>query len=146
MKGARSARGRLQSFIQAFVAFNFNEKYKLTLVSREFTNLTEEQKQQVIQLRNEYAAILNAIITDSYGEKGAAARDLCPTTSAVIAMLFGQSQWYTLETTEAQLTKTLTDVVTCIIANRQSTDASATRPISRSAVNFPHPPRDSLYP
>nr|WP_180206473.1 TetR/AcrR family transcriptional regulator [Pseudomonas sp. SbOxS1]NYU06718.1 TetR/AcrR family transcriptional regulator [Pseudomonas sp. SbOxS1] len=146
MKGARSPRGRLQSFIQAFVTFHFNEKYKLTLISREFTNLTEEQKQQVIQLRNRYAAVLNAIITDTQGEKGARGGDLCPTTSAVIAMLFGQSQWYTLETSESQLTDTLTDVVTCIIASKQKTKAPAARPIARSAVNFPHPPPDSLYP
>ena len=146
MKGARNARARLRLFIQAFVAFNCNEKYRLTLVTREFTNLNEEQKKQVIQLKNRYAALLNAIITDSYGEKGAACADICPTTSAVIAMLFGQSQWYTLETSEAQLTETLTEVVACIIANNQKTKTPATRPITRGAVNFPHPPPDSLYP
>lgn len=146
IKGARSPRARLQLFIQAFVAFNFNEKYKLTLVTREFTNLNEEQKQQVIQLKNRYAVLLNAIITDQYGRKGTPGDDICPTTSAVIAMLFGQSQWYTLETTEPQLTETLIDVVTCIIANQQMTKAAAPRSIARSTVNFPHPPADSLYP
>jgi AcrR family transcriptional regulator len=146
LKGARNPRGRLRLFIQAFVAFNADEKYKLTLVTREFTNLNEEQKQQVVQLKNRYAALLNAIITDRHGEKGALSGDMCPTTSAVIAMLFGQSQWYSLQTSASQLTETLTDIVTCIIANHLQAKAPATRPITQRAVNFPHPPPDSLYP
>jgi AcrR family transcriptional regulator len=146
MKGARNPRARLRLFIQAFIAFNFNEKYRLTLVTREFTNLNEEQKQQVIQLKNRYAALLDAIIADRDGDKGTPSGDIGPTTSAVIAMLFGQSQWYSVEASESQLTETLTDVVTCIIANNQKNKTPATRPIARGAVNFPHPPPDSLYP
>ncbi|MEJ5057734.1 MULTISPECIES: TetR/AcrR family transcriptional regulator [unclassified Pseudomonas] len=117
VKGARSPGKRLQLFIQAFVAFHFNEKHKLALITREFANLNEEQQQQIIRLKNKYSSLLNTIITSEYGKDGKPDADTCATTSAVIVMLFGQSQWYSVETTEAQLTEALTNVVTCIIAH-----------------------------
>lgn len=121
MKGARSPAKRLQLFIQAFVAFHFNDKYKLALITREFANLTEEQKLQIVVLKNQYSSLLSTIISDEYGKEGGPDADRCATTSAVIVMLFGQSQWYSVETTEAQLTKALTNVVTCIIAQGRKT-------------------------
>ena len=117
MKGARSPGKRLHLFIQAFVAFHFNEKYRLALITREFTNLNEEQQQQIIQLKNRYSALLIAIISDEYGRTGLPEADICATSSAVIVMLFGQSQWYSVETSQAQLTEALTNVVTCIIGH-----------------------------
>ncbi|KQN42559.1 transcriptional regulator [Pseudomonas sp. Leaf48] len=123
IKGARSPGKRLQLFIQAFIAFHFNEKYKLVLITREFANLNEEQQQQVIQLKNRYCSVLTEIITDEYAKEGNTGAQICATTSAVIVMLFGQSHWYSVETTEAQLTEALTNVVTCIIANSNKVSA-----------------------
>jgi AcrR family transcriptional regulator len=126
MKGARSPCKRLHLFIQAFVAFNCNEKYKLALITREFVNLNEEQKHQIIQLKNRYSSLLSAVIADEYSEKGKPDGDICPATNAVIVILFGQSQWYNIELSELQLTEALTSLVKCIIAPSKKTKAHAT--------------------
>ncbi|VVP05461.1 HTH-type transcriptional repressor KstR2 [Pseudomonas fluorescens] len=126
MKGARSPCKRLQLFIQAFVAFNCNEKHKLALITREFVNLNEEQKQQIMQLKNKYSSLLSAVIADEYSEKGKPGGDICPATNAVIVILFGQSQWYNTEITEPQLTEALTSLVKCIIASSNKIKAPAT--------------------
>ncbi|MBV6826410.1 TetR/AcrR family transcriptional regulator [Pseudomonas sp. PD9R] len=116
LKSARSAREHLPIFIKTFVAFNFNERHKLALITREFANLDEEQKQQIVQLKNSYSSLLSKIIAHERGEKTNSGGDTCPTTHAVIVILFGQSQWYALESTESRLTKTLTNLVMCLIA------------------------------
>jgi AcrR family transcriptional regulator len=116
LKAARSTREHLPLFIKTFVAFSLNERHKLALITREFANLDEEQKQQIIQLKNRYSSLLSEIIAHEHGEKTNSGGDTCPTTNTVIVILFGQSQWYALESTEARLTKTLTNLVMCLIA------------------------------
>ncbi|MGE8064307.1 TetR/AcrR family transcriptional regulator [Pseudomonas sp. NPDC089569] len=125
IKGARSPRARLRLFIQAFVAFSFNEPCRLALMTREFANLNEEQQQPIIQLKNKYASVLGAIIADEQGVKGKPGSDCCPTTNAAIVMLFGQSQWYSREATESQLAQTLTDVLMCLIAGSRKNQGSS---------------------
>lgn len=125
MKGARSAGERLNRFIQAFVVFNSDQPYQLVLITREFANLNEEQQQQIIQLKNRYSSLLSAMIADECGEKGRPGGDTCPITGAVIVILFGQSQWYSAEKTKSQLTETLKNIVTCLIAPNKTTPTQA---------------------
>jgi len=118
-KRARNPRERLRLFIQAFVAFRFNEKHTLMLMAREVANLDTEQKAQVIQLKNRYASLLKSIIDNEDREPGTPDIDNCPMTGAVIAILFGQAQWYSVETTKAVLTETLTTVISGIIGHHK---------------------------
>lgn len=132
MKGARSPEKRLLRFIQAFVSFSFNERHRLTLMTREFSNLNDEQQQHILQLKDRYSSVLSAIITDPLGEKNKHSAGTCPTTSAVIVLLFGQSQWYGTQTTEVLLTETLTNLATCIIASSKKTQVTITQQVDLS--------------
>lgn len=116
MKGTRSPRQRVDMFIQTFVDFSIDEKYRLALITHEFANLNDEQKQQIIQLKNAYAALLNAIITDEYRKDKKPGTHLCPAANTVIAILFGQAQWYTLNNFEPALTHTLKNVVMGVVS------------------------------
>lgn len=118
MKGARSPGKRLALFIQAFVAFNFEERHKLVLITQEFANLSQEQQQQIVELKNRYAQVLSAIIADLHGGAGKPG-DIGQTANAIIVMMFGQSQWYNGETSEPRLTQTLTELVTCLIEHNR---------------------------
>jgi hypothetical protein len=105
----------LHRFVHAFVAFNLAEKHRLLLVTREFINLTDEQKQEINHLKSSYAALLNTIIAAECGEKGCISKRTGLITEAVIGMLYGQSQWRSIELTEQNLTDTLTKFVIGII-------------------------------
>ncbi|WP_223521579.1 TetR/AcrR family transcriptional regulator [Pseudomonas sp. GL-B-19] len=120
MKNARSPCERLNLFIQAFVKFNFNEKHKLTLITSEFANLNKEQQTRIIQLKNRYSSLLSTVIAYERDEKETFNGDNCPLTNTAVIILFGQSQWYNPETTELQLTATLTNIFTCMIGNYSS--------------------------
>ncbi|PMZ74309.1 TetR/AcrR family transcriptional regulator [Pseudomonas sp. FW305-70] len=120
MKCARRPCERLNLFIQAFVKFNFNEKYKLALITSEFANLNKEQQTRIIQLKNRYLSLLSTVIANEYDEKEKLSGDICPLTNTVVIILFGQSQWYSSETTEQELTATLTNIITHITANYRS--------------------------
>ncbi|WPN45560.1 MULTISPECIES: TetR/AcrR family transcriptional regulator [unclassified Pseudomonas] len=124
MKGARSPQKRLLLFIQAFAAFSCNEKHRLTLITREFFNLNQEQKQQILQLKDRYSSALCTIIRDVGGAEGKHSAAPCPTTNALIVLLFGQSQWYGTETTEVRLTETLTALASSIIASSRKTEVT----------------------
>lgn len=125
VKAIRSPRKRVDLFIQTFVDFSITEKYKLTLITHEFCNLDESQKQRIIQLKNTYASLLNAIITDRYRPDATLGTHLCPVANTVIAILFGQAQWYTLDTTEPALGETLKNVVLCLVSNQPCSGANA---------------------
>jgi len=120
MKNARSPCERLNLFIQAFVKFNFNEKHKLALITSEFANLNKEQQIRIIQLKNTYSSVLSTVIAYERNEKETFNGGICPLTNAAVIILFGQSQWYNHETTELQLTATLTNIFTCMIGNYRS--------------------------
>ncbi|KAB0506958.1 TetR/AcrR family transcriptional regulator [Pseudomonas moorei] len=126
MKGARSTRERLRAFIQAFVAFHFNEKHKLVLITHEFGNLNEEQKAHLIQLKDRYSAVLRPIIAADYSVQGNVCGDHCLMTSTIITILFGQSQWYSIATTKPQLTEALTNIITGIIVQNKNAQPPAT--------------------
>lgn len=111
MRGARSHQDRLHRFVHAFVAFNLAQKHRLPLVTREFINLTDEQKHEINQLKASYALLLNAIVAAECGENGHAGL----ITEAVIGMLHGQFLWRSMELSEQRLTDTLTRFVTGII-------------------------------
>jgi len=115
IKNKRKPCERLHLFIRAFVTFNANERHTLTLITREFANLNEEQQARIIQLKNRYSALLSVVLI--YGRNGEEKinGDLCPLTQTAVIILFGQSHWYTPETTEQQLATTLTTLFTCLI-------------------------------
>lgn len=117
MRGASSHQDRLRRFVHAFVAFNLAKKHRLLLVTREFINLTDEQKQEVNQLKASYALLLNAIISAECGENGQSSDRSGLITEAVIGMLYGQFLWRSIDLTEQTLTDTLTrfvmGIVTC---------------------------------
>jgi AcrR family transcriptional regulator len=115
MRGARTHRDRLQRFVHAFVAFNLAEKHRLLLVTREFVNLSDEQQQEVNQLKSSYAALLKAIISAECGETGCISDRTGLITEAVIGMLYGQSLWQSIEVPEQKLTDALTHFVLGII-------------------------------
>jgi AcrR family transcriptional regulator len=121
MKSARKPSERLRLFIQSFVKFHINEKYKLALIIREFMNLNEEQKFQITQLKNRYSLLLGTVIADEYGEQGKSGGDSCPISNLVIVILFGQSQWYNVEPSEPKLTEAITNIVMCLIAHNKKT-------------------------
>jgi len=120
MKNARSPCDRLNLFIQAFVKFNFNEKHKLALITSEFANLNEEQQNRITQLKNIYSSLLSSVIAYERDEKETLNGDICPLTNTAVIILFGQSQWYNPETTELQLTETLTTIFTRMTGNYSS--------------------------
>ncbi|EJM18668.1 transcriptional regulator [Pseudomonas sp. GM21] len=117
MNNARRPCERLNLFIQAFVKFNFKEKHKLTLITSEFANLNKEQQARVIQLKNRYSSLISTFFTHEHNKKEAFNGEICPLTNTAVTILFGQSQWYNPETTEPQLTATLTHIFTCMIGN-----------------------------
>lgn len=116
MRGARNPRERLQRFVHAFVAFNLAEKHRLQLVTREFVNLTQEQQQEIGQLKLSHAALLNTIIATESGEQGHISPRTALMTEAVIGMLYGQCQWAQVDENEQRLTDTLTRFVIGIVA------------------------------
>lgn len=116
LRGARNPRERLQRFVHAFVAFNLAEKHRLQLVTREFVNLTQEQQQEIGQLKLSHAALLNTIIATESGEQGHISPRTALMTEAVIGMLYGQCQWAQVDENEQRLTDTLTRFVIGIVA------------------------------
>jgi AcrR family transcriptional regulator len=116
LRGARNPRERLQRFVHAFVAFNLAEKHRLQLVTREFVNLTQEQQQEIGQLKLSHAALLNTIIATESGEQGHISPRTALMTEAVIGMLYGQCQWTQVDENEQRLTDTLTRFVIGIVA------------------------------
>ncbi|MBV7547349.1 TetR/AcrR family transcriptional regulator [Pseudomonas sp. PDM26] len=115
MRGARTHRDRLQRFVHAFVVFNLAEKHRLLLVTREFVNLSDEQQQEINQLKSSYAALLKAIVSAECGETGCISDRTGLITEAVIGMLYGQSLWQSIEVPEQKLTDALTHFVLGII-------------------------------
>lgn len=123
MKAARGPRERLRAFVQAFVGFHAREKHKLVLITHEFGNLDEEQKTQIIQLKNRYSALLRSIVADTQENTGG---DNCLMTGSIIAILFGQSQWYSIGTTRQQLTQTLINIIAGMIAHNKMIQSPVT--------------------
>lgn len=117
LKGASTTSERVRRFVQAFVSFSLNDKYRLALITREFVNLSEEHKQQVQPIKATYSALLKAIVADEVQEIGEFEDEISLTTHAVIGMLFGQSQWDDMETSEQQLTDVLTRCALNMIAS-----------------------------
>lgn len=119
MRGARTHRDRLQRFVHAFVVFNLAEKHRLLLVTREFVNLTDEQQQEINQLKSSYAALLSAIVSAECDENacGAISDRTGLITEAVIGMLYGQSLWRCMDVPEQKLTDALTHFVLGIITS-----------------------------
>lgn len=115
MRGASSQRERLHRFVHAFVTFNLAEKHRLLLVTREFINLNDQQQQEINQLQSHYAALLNSIISAEYANNA----HTTLITEAVIGMLFGQSQWRSIDVTERYLADTLTSFVMGMITTGQ---------------------------
>lgn len=116
MRGARTHRDRLQRFVHAFVVFNLTEKHRLMLVTREFVNLSDEQQQEINQLKSSYATLLKAIVSAECGETGCISDRTGLITEAVIGMLYGQSLWQSIDVPEQQLTDALTHFALGIIA------------------------------
>ncbi|MGH8384360.1 MAG: TetR/AcrR family transcriptional regulator [Pseudomonas sp.] len=119
MRGARTHRDRLQRFVHAFVIFNLAEKHRLLLVTREFFNLTDEQQQEINQLKSNYSALLSAIISAECDESdyGSISDHTGLITEAVIGMLYGQSLWQSMDVPEQKLTDILTHFVLGIITS-----------------------------
>lgn len=117
LKGACTTSERVRRFVQAFVSFSLNDKYRLVLVTREFVNLSEEHKQQALQIKAAYGALLKAIVADEYQDKATFEDEISLTTHAVIGMLYGHSQWDDMETSEQRLTDVLTRCALCMIAS-----------------------------
>ncbi|GHS84079.1 hypothetical protein PAGU2196_49130 [Pseudomonas sp. PAGU 2196] len=90
LKGAGSTSERLQCFVQAFVAYSQANPDKLTLLTREAVNLSEEQVLQVEQLKAEYSGLLSDIVAAECGLTAARARSIA---HAVLGLLCGQAQW-----------------------------------------------------
>lgn len=111
---------RLDLLIRAFVKFNACEKHRLTLLTREFANLNQEQQARIIQLKNNYTALLSTVLADGRNEEEQPDGVVCPLAHTAIIILFGQSHWYTPETTEPQLTTSLTNTFKCLMDSRKS--------------------------
>lgn len=137
MRGARSPGKRLQLFIQAFATFNLNEKYKLTLITREFANLDEEQKLSIVELKNKYSSLLRGVLSEHYRKEGKPPDEVCMTTNTVILMLFGQSQWYANQATESQLVTTLTTLITSVISHNKIIEGHLALQTDRGTVLKP---------
>lgn len=117
MKGAKTPAERVRRFVQAFVSFTLDEKYRLILVTREYVNLDEEQKRHADQLKRAHSALLSEIIADQYKVKGQPCAETCLITHAVMGMLYGQVQWSEVDITQQHLTELLTGCVLHIIAS-----------------------------
>ncbi|MDD2057260.1 TetR/AcrR family transcriptional regulator [Pseudomonas sp. GD03860] len=108
MKGASTTGERVRRFVQAFVAFSQNDRHRLVLISREFVNLNDDNKQQAHALKAAYCEQLKHIIADAYQGNGKPEEEIAFITHAVIGMLYGQAQWSDVQMTEPQLTDVLT--------------------------------------
>lgn len=137
LRGARNPRECLQRFVQAFVAFNLTHAHRLQLVTREFINLTEEQKQEVSQLKHNHAALLNTIISAASDGNGCVSKRTSLVTEAVIGMLYGQSLWTCIQASEQHLTDTLTCCVVGMILCDTDGGMPMLPPICRSTQNTP---------
>ncbi len=121
MRGASTTAARVHRFVQAFVTFNLHEKHRLILITREFVNLNEEHRLQADKLKNAYWSLLKRIITEGYAEKENLSGEIDLITNAAIGMLYGQSQWRQMESTEQHLTQTLTNCIVSMIASSNKT-------------------------
>lgn len=117
MKGAKTPSDQLRRFVQAFVAFDLSERNRLLLVTREFVNLSEEQKHQANQLKGAHASLLSAIIAAEYRETDQLDEAILLITHAAIGMLYGQSLWNNIEVAEQHLAEKLTNFIKGIIAS-----------------------------
>ena len=63
LKREGSTQARLRQFVQTFVGFQSRERQRLALLDRETLNLSQEQRERIAVLRNEYAQCLGAVIT-----------------------------------------------------------------------------------
>ncbi len=115
MRGARTHSDRLQRFVHAFVVFNLTEKHRLMLVTREFINLSDEQQQEINQLKSSYSTLLKTIVSAECGETGCISDRTGLITEAVIGMLYGQSLWQSIDVPEQKLTDALTHFALGII-------------------------------
>lgn len=95
LKGARSPGKRLELFVRGFMEFHATQAHAMSLISREFANLDQEQRRRVVGLKEQYATLLRGIIGDT--EDG--------TANVVIGLLFGQAHWYSAVASEAQMSE-----------------------------------------
>lgn len=124
LKGAGTTCERVRRFVQAFVVFSLKEKHGLTLITREFVNLNDENKQQAQALKAAYCSLLTPIIAEEYQNNSEREKEIGLITHAVIGMLYGQSQWSDVEVSEQQLTEVLTQCVLCIISSGKTSPVS----------------------
>ncbi|MHC6225576.1 TetR/AcrR family transcriptional regulator [Pseudomonas sp. X10] len=117
LNGARTHSEKIHRFVQAFVSFALNEKYRLALITREFISLTEEHKQHADQLKNNHSKLLYNIIADKHGVKNSSDEKTCLITNAIIGMLYGQSQWDMGNISEQHLADLLSECVLRMIAS-----------------------------
>lgn len=101
LKGSRCTSERLQRFVQAFISFSQTHPDKLTLLTREAVNLSDEQTQHVEQLKADYSALLSEIIVAECGPASVPQARLI--AQAVLSLLCGQGQWGTLGAAREQM-------------------------------------------
>lgn len=106
------------------------EKHRLLLVTRELVNLTDDQQQEINQLKGSYANLLNTIVSTECGEQGRISERTKVMTDALIGMFYGQSQWRSAEVSESKLTDTLTNFAVGIITAGKSPDQLPIKPQS----------------
>lgn len=94
LKGRHSASERLLQFVQTFISFSQAHPDRFILLTREVVNLSDEQLQQVQELKATYITLLSGIIVAECGLCGpSAAPHARSIAQAVLSLLCGHAQW-----------------------------------------------------
>jgi len=89
LSGAGTTQSRLKAFIQAYVAFQSRGRRRLELIERELVNLTDEQREHIVQMRARYRQNLIAIIGKELAGARVSSSSLQMLGYAVLGMMHG---------------------------------------------------------
>lgn len=118
VKRGSTAQARLRLFVNAFVTFQSRERKRLSLIDRETINLTDEQRERIAVLRQEYAQCLRSVIHAEVNAAKLPADRIQVLVTAIIGMLQSVSLWNLNDTSPSpqELVDQLTNMITGAIA------------------------------
>ncbi len=89
-----SPRERLHTAIEAFVTYNLHHPHEAAVSDAEFQSLTAENRERIVQLRDEFAGIYNALIEDGITHGVFAPTDIPITRNVILSACARTYVWY----------------------------------------------------
>ncbi|MFJ4345504.1 TetR/AcrR family transcriptional regulator [Pseudomonas sp. NPDC089401] len=81
---------RLAAFVEVFVAYSQGAAQRLTLVTREVVNLSDEQVEHIDDLKHAYRSLLSGIVATDCGQPNPWANEVA---DAILSLLSGHTLW-----------------------------------------------------